>query len=534
MPTLARRFGAAVLLLALAMPASAQRESVLPALIPMPTSVARTASPSFLLTAATPIRVEADTPAHAAEAERIAAHLRALVGVDQATLLRLPSDPVPEAAANLPPVTLRIAPDGDLGAEGYRLGVTLDGVEIAAAAPAGLFYGVQTLRQLLPPAVEYGAVLSEGWTVPAVQIEDRPRFVWRGAMLDVSRHFFGVDDVKRYLDLMALYKLNRLHLHLSDDQGWRIEIPGWPALTEVGGRTEVGGGEGGYYTVADYDEIVRYAAERFIMIVPEIDLPGHTNAALVAVPELNCDGVARAPYTGIRVGFSTVCVDKEETYAFVDDVVRELAARTPGDVIHLGGDEVHELEPETYVAFMERAQAIVARHGKTFAGWDEVAEVDLDLAPGAIVQVWRPQTPETAAHIADAVAAGARLVLSPAEHIYLDIKYDSTTAIGLTWAGLNSVEDAYAWDPSTLVAGVPEAAILGVEAPLWSETLDTIRDIEFMAFPRLAGVAEIGWSRLEDRDGESYRRRLGAHGRRWVALGVNFYRSPDIPWEGAP
>ena len=519
------RLGAAALLMALAPAAAAQ-----PALIPMPASVEVRAAAPFLLTAATPIHVEADAAANVAEAERIAGHLRALVGPDRAELFRMPSDPVPEAVPDAPAVTLRIDPGTDHGDEGYRLDVTAEAVAVEAATPAGLFYGVQTLRQLMPPAAEYGAALSEGWTVPAVRVEDRPRFAWRGAMLDVARHFFGVEDVKRYLDLMALYKLNRLHLHLSDDQGWRIEIPGRPALTEIGSRTEVGGTPGGFYTVADYDEIVRYAAERFVTIVPEIDLPGHTNAALVSVPEINCDGVAREAYAGIRVGFSHVCVEKEETYAFVDDVVRELAARTPGDVIHLGGDEVHELEQAQYVAFMERAQAIVARHGKTFGGWDEVAEVDLTLTPGAVVQVWRPQTPETAAHVAEAVRAGARLVLSPAEHVYLDMKYDSTTALGLAWAGPSDVRDAYAWDPATLVAGVPEAAVLGVEAPLWSETLDSIRDVEFMAFPRLAGVAEIGWSPRAVRDWETYRVRLGAHGPRWVALGVNFHRAPGVPW----
>lgn len=347
-------------------------------------------------------------------------------------------------------------------------------------------------------------------------------------MLDVSRHFFEVEDVERLLDLMALHKLNRLHLHLSDDQGWRIEIPGRPALTRVGGRSQVGGGEGGFYTTADYDRIVAYAADRFIMVVPEIDLPGHTNAALTSIPELNCDGVARPPYTGTRVGFSAVCVDAPATWAFVEDVVAALAAQTPGPYIHLGGDEVRRLSEAEYATFVERAQAVVTASGKTFVGWDDVAEVD--LGPGAVVQVWRPQSPAVAASVAEAVAAGATVVLSPSDRIYLDIKYDEDTVLGLTWAGLNGVRDAYDWDPGAFMEGVPEAAVLGVEAPLWSETLATIGDVEFMAFPRLAGVAEAGWSPQAARSWDGYRARLGAQGPRWVALGLNFYRSPEVEW----
>ena len=492
-----------------------------PALIPAPASLALAEELAFEMTPETPIVVAPGD----ADARRIAHVLADLVG----TIEDSTPEVVESATAPSGSVHLRLEPRDELGAEGYALEVSSERVELTAATPAGLFYGVQTLRQLLPPRVEYEAARPVPLPIPAVQITDAPRFAWRGAMLDVSRHFFDVEDVTRYIDLMALYKLNRLHLHLSDDQGWRIEIPGRPELTEIGGQTEVGGGPGGFYTTADYEAIVRYAADRFITIVPEIDLPGHTNAALASTPELNCDGEAPDLYTGIRVGFSFVCVEKEETYAFVEDVVRELAARTPGEVIHLGGDEVHQLTPEQYSAFMTRAQAIVAAHGKRFAAWDEVAEVGLPLSEGAIVQVWRPQSAAASAHVADAARRGARLVLSPADRIYLDMKTDSSMALGLAWAGHNDVRDAYDWDPATLVPGVPESAILGVEAPLWSETLATIRDVEFMAFPRLAGVAEIGWS-AAGRSWDEYRVRLAQHGPRWVALGVPFYRSPQVPW----
>src|SRR6185295_11809634 len=206
--------------------------------------------------------------------------------------------------------------------------------------------------------------------------------------LDVARHFFTADEIYQYIDLLALYKLNRLHLHLADDQGWRIEIKSRPNLTARGSLTAVGGGPGGFYTQAQYADIVAYAAERLITIVPEIDMPGHTNAALASYAELNCDGVLRQPYTGIDVGFSSLCVDKPATYAFIDDVVREIAAITPGAYFHVGGDEVKTLKPEQYVRFIERMQEILQAHGKQMIGWDEVAPAR--LLPTTLVQHWRP------------------------------------------------------------------------------------------------------------------------------------------------
>ena len=489
-----------------------------PALIPLPAEVEVLEGPPFVVTDATPIVAEG------LEARRIGTMLAALVGNTAETTPAV----VGAAPAGVPAVRLRVDAGAGHGAEGYGLEATAEGVEIEASTPAGLFYGVQTLRQLLPARVEYGAAFYAPLEVPAVRIADRPRFEWRGMMLDVARHFFSVEDVERVVDLMALHKLNRLHLHLSDDQGWRIEIPGRPALTEVGGRTQVGGGPGGFYTVEDYERIVAYAAERFVTVVPEIDLPGHTNAALASIPELNCDSVAREPFTGTAVGFSTVCVESEATWAFVEDVVGALAAVTPGAEIHLGGDEVEELTPAEYARFVERAQRVVEAAGKRYVGWDDVAEAD--LAPGAVVQVWRPQVPAVVASVAEAVAAGAEVVLSPSDRIYLDMKVDSTMVLGLSWAGFNGVRDAYEWDPGALLEGVPEAAVRGLEAPLWSETLATIRDVEFMAFPRLAGVAEAGWTPQASRSWDGYRARLGAFGPRWTALGVHFFRSPEVEW----
>ena len=488
------------------------------AIIPAPVRAELDAGARFEITPETTVRYEPGN----AEAARIGVFLAGLIGNTAET-----TPAVLPAEAQIPAGSIVLTTQGAaaLGDEGYTLTITPERVTVQAAAPAGLFYGVQTLRQLLPPALEYTAAFPQPLWVPAGRIEDRPRFAWRGAMLDVARHFLGPDDVKRYIDLMALYKLNRLHLHLSDDQGWRVEIPSWPNLTTYGGSTEVGGHPGGYYTQAAFADLVRYARERYITVVPEIDVPGHINAALAAYPELNCDAAAPPLYTGTEVGFSSLCVEKEITYRFFDDVVRDLVAVAEGPYFHIGGDEVETLSAEQYARFIERVQGIVAAHGKQVVGWDEVAETD--LRPGTLVQHWRPDGSQEA--IAEAVAHGARVIVSPANRAYLDMKYDSTTVLGLQWAGLVSVHDAYTWDPADEIDGVGEDAIIGVEAPLWSETLGTRADFEFMAFPRLPGIAEIGWS-PPGRDWSEYRVRLGAHAPRWVALGVNFYRAPSVPW----
>ena len=410
-----------------------------------------------------------------------------------------------------------------LGAEGYRLEIDARRVLLVAATPAGLFYGAQTLRQLLPAAIEHRARQPGPWRLRAGVVEDRPRFAWRGAMLDVARHFFTVADVRRFVDLMALYKLNRLHLHLTDDQGWRLAIRSWPKLTAVGGRSEVGGGAGGWYTQREYRGLVAYAAARHVMVVPELDMPGHTNAALASYAGLNCDGVARSPYSGIEVGFSSLCVDRELTYRFVDDVVREVARLTPGPYLHVGGDEAHSTSPEDYAAFMARLRAIVRAHGKRLVGWEEIARVP--LSPGTVVQHWRD--PELARR---AVARGAKVIMSPADRAYLDMKYAPGMRLGLEWAGTTGVRDAYAWDPADHVEGVSEDDVLGVEAPLWSETTTTRSDLDFLAFPRLLGHAEIAWSPAEGRRWPGYRTRLAAQGPRLDALGVRFHAAPEVPW----
>ncbi len=508
------------------------------AVIPVPVLFETLASDSFLVTGDVPIVVDADDD----EAIQIGLFLAHLIGNSAETTPEVIGS---SSWTGTPSIRLtREGADAELGAEGYSLTSGADGVTIVALQGAGLFYGVQTLRQLLPWFVEYEGIQDRPMAVPWVRISDTPRYEWRGVMLDVARHFFEPRDVKRVIDLAALYKINRLHLHLSDDQGWRVEIPGWPRLTEVGGSLEVGGGPGGYYTSEEYADLVRYAEARFVTIVPEIDLPGHTNAALASYAELNCDGIATELYTGIEVGFSTLCVESEETFRFIDDVVRELSAATPGPYFHIGGDEVEELTTAEYASFMARVYPIVRAHGKRVVGWDEIAATPLEA--GTLVQLWRPFwdtlddldsdsarlafAEAQAARVGVALEAGARLILSPADRVYLDMKYNESTVLGLDWAGGNDVRDSYGLGTATWLRSLPDEVIAGVEAPLWSETTATIDDVEFMLFPRLAGVAEFGWSRESDRGWDGYRNRVSRHGRRWSALGVNFNRSELLPW----
>jgi hexosaminidase len=434
---------------------------------------------------------------------------------------------------------------GDHGPEGYGIRIEKKRMVISAPDPEGMYRGITTFGQMIAmggdddvsssgeDASSSGDDVSStgkddssnevrisgnNILVPTGEIRDWPEYSYRGTMLDVSRHFFGPGVVKQYIDLLSLYKINYLHLHLSDDQGWRIEIKSWPELTEIGGSTEVGGGEGGFYTQEEYRDLVAYAAERYITIVPEIDMPGHTNAALASYAGLNCDGRARELYTGTNVGFSTLCTDKEITYQFVDDVVREISEMTPGPYFHMGGDESHVTELPDYIYFVNRVREIVRSHGKVMMGWDEISHAD--LSEGDIAQYWASST-----NAKRAVEKGARLLISPAQMCYLDMKYDSTTSLGLNWAAYIGVDDAYNWHPTTLVEGIDRDDILGVESPLWAETIETLDDIEYLAFPRLIGHAEIGWSSPADLSWENYRNRLRTHEALLNKLGVNYYRS---------
>jgi hexosaminidase len=439
-------------------------------------------------------------------------------------------------------VVFELNPDYGLGEEAYKLEINKNQIRISASQPAGLFYAVQTFNQLIPSDGGEIKGVNNRFIISGGTIEDSPEYAYRGMMLDVARHFFPVEDVKHLIDLIAIYKLNHLHLHLSDDQGWRIEIKSWPLLTTIGGSTQVGGGEGGFYTQEDYKEIVRYAQDKFITIVPEIDMPGHTNSALAAYGELNpgiivpekgalpfdrtnigVDGMATPLYTGTEVGFSTLATNKPITYQFVEDVIRELAEITPGPFIHIGGDESHVTKMEDYIPFIEKAQDIVTKYGKRTMGWDEVAHAK--LLPSSVAQYWA-----VVENAVMAIEQGAQVLISPSKKAYLDMKYDTTTQIGYTWAALIELDDAYNWDPTELDENIKRVNILGVEAPLWAETLRSRADMEFLTFPRLPAIAEIAWTGKDLRSWESFSNRIKKHGRRWDAMGLNYYKSPKVDW----
>ncbi len=435
--------------------------------------------------------------------------------------------------------------DNELGEEGYRISIEEKLITISSVKPAGAFRAIQTLRQLLPASIESTTVQKMKWTIPCGVVRDFPRYEYRGVMLDVARHFFSVEEVKEFIEHIAMYKINYLHLHLSDDQGWRIEIKSWPNLTLHGGKTEVGGGEGGYYTQEQYKEIVTYAQERHITIVPEIDMPGHINSALASYGELNggtlvpvegrlpivantnqiLDGKSKPTelYTGIKVGWSTLRLEKEATFRFVNDVIKEISAITPGPYFHIGGDEAQVTKKEDYIQFINRFQQIVKANGKKMMGWEEIAQGEIES--DAIVQHWN--LPKYALM---AVEKGSKLLMSPAKKAYLDMSYDSASLFGLHWAAYIEVDSAYNWDPGSFLSGISDDNIIGIEAPLWSETISNMDEVEYLLFPRLPGYAEIGWSQEEARNWDEYKIRLGKQAERFKVMQSNFYRSKRVPW----
>ncbi|MFS8099408.1 beta-N-acetylhexosaminidase [Lentzea alba] len=495
---------------------AAEAATTLQELVPQPVQTTPRADITFALTAEAKIQLGAATARK--PAEHLASILRPSTGFQL---------PITDGVTGDGIVLLNNA-DPKVGQEGYQLDVTPKQVIIRANTPAGHFNGVSTLRQLLPPKSEAKTKQPGPWTVPGASILDYPRYQHRGAMLDVSRHFFTPDQVKRYIDQIAAFKINYFHLHLSDDQGWRLEITSWPELTKIGGSTEVGGRKGNlFYTQAQYKDLVAYAANRGITVIPEFDMPGHTNAAQASYAELNCDNKKRPLYTGTDVGFSSLCISKEITYKFVEDVVREVSAITPGPYFHIGGDEALSTPDADYVKFMNRVLPIVKKYGKTTTGWHEFIKTTKDTT--LVPQFWGTTTSD--ANVAAAAQRGNKILMSPANRIYLDMKYNKNTKLGLNWAGYVEVKDAYSWNPGAYLNGVTEASIRGVEAPLWTETIKTSSDIEQMAFPRLPVAAELGWSTAANHNWDRFAPRLGAQGPRWKIQGINYYASTQVPWK---
>jgi hexosaminidase len=446
----------------------------------------------------------------------------------------------------------------DLGSEGYELNVATNSIVLRAPAQAGLFYGAQTLSQLLPPQVfSTNLVRGEDWRIPCVQIVDQPRFKWRGMMLDVSRDFFSKEEIEQLLNLLALHKINTFHWHLVDNNGWRIEIKRYPKLTEIGawrqhsrvlpGRQKAtnleqdaahpawaaalpsaygpDGRYGGFYTPDEVREVVAHARARHITVVPEIEMPGHSAAALSAYPELNCTGVLHG---------AVYCAGRDASFEFLEGVLKEVFELFPGPYIHIGGDEVRmdnwahcdqcqarmKAEGLTNVTqlqsyFIRRIEKFVAAHGRKLVGWSEIGKGG--LAKNATVMDWIGTAVETA-------SAGHDVVMSPREYCYLD-QYQSLDHSTEPWAigGYLPLSELYAFEPVPVnLEPQFQSHILGAQGNLWTEYVASFKHVEYMAFPRMCALAEVVWSPKEERNWDDFSRRLQIHLRRLDELSVNY------------
>jgi hexosaminidase len=512
-----------------------------PALIPLPQTM-QLRHGSFKLLPQTGIRVDA---AARDTGEFLAARLRQATGYPFKVEVsgQLATDP-----GNI--VLLSAGSKTNLGDEGYELNITGDAAILQAPTAAGLFYGAQTLLQLLPPQIfSPGPVSNAAWSLPCARIQDRPRFAWRGFMLDTSRHFFARQEIESLLDAMALHKLNRFHWHLTDDQGWRLQIKAYPKLTDVGAwRDSIGfgldpkasttygpdGRYGGFYSRQDVREIVAYAQARHIVVVPEIEMPGHSSAALAAYPEYSCFGGPYSVEDSAGVFNGVYCAGKEETFLFLQNVLLDVMEQFPGPYIHVGGDEApkqnwrkcpldqarmkteglkNEKELQSY--FIRRIGRFVESHDRTLIGWSEIQEGG--LPPKAVLMDWIGGGKEAA-------AAGHDAVMSPVGYCYFDY-YQSTNHAAEPRApgGFLPLEKIYAFEP--MPEGLDTAArehLLGGQANLWTEYIPSLKQAQYMTFPRLCALSETVWSPRDTRDWKGFQARLKTHCQRLQLLGIDY------------
>jgi len=492
-----------------------------PSIIPLPQQIS-VGSGAFAIDSSTSIRLSDKQPGLESAAELFAGVIKPSSGIDL---------PIEQASAESRGNAISLVLENrGLGDEGYELDVTKTGIEITASTPQGIFYGLQSLRQLLPPQIESSErVEGLALSVPLVQIKDQPRYAWRGLMLDESRHFFGKEYVMKLLDQMALLRMNVFHWHLTDAPGWRLEIKQYPKLTTVGGIGNKSDPDApaAFYTQDDIREIVAYAAARHIQVLPEIDMPGHATAANRAYPENTGGGNEKRPDFTFNPG-------REETYSFLTDILEETVDLFPSPWIHYGGDEVHFANeqwidiPEVKALmdehglkdlkevehhFNRRMADVIHGLGKKTVAWDEVVDAGVD--PDKVMIIWwRHNMPE---QLTKALDKGYEVVLSPRRPLYFDFVQDDSHQVGRRWDGFNDLEQVYNFP------GHDSPQVLGMQASMWTETVQTKERADFMIFPRLTAIAEAAWTDEVNKDFEHYKRRLESVLKRYDVWGINYF-----------
>lgn len=451
-------------------------------------------------------------------------------------------------------ITLTLDAALDVNDEGYTLDVTSEGVTVKAKTPQGLFYGMQSFMQLLPAEIESAEKASGiAWQAPAVSIKDEPRFGYRGVMLDVCRHFIPVEDIKKQIDVLSLFKINRLHWHLTEDQGWRIEIKKYPKLTEVGSKRIDGEGTEykGYYTQEEIKEVVKYAQDRFITIVPELEMPGHELAAIAAYPELSCKGEAITPRVIWGVEDIVMCPGKEDMFVFLEDVIKEMVELFPGTYFHVGGDECpkiswkncptcqarikkeglkadgkHTAEERLQSYVITRMEGVLAKYGKKIIGWDEILEGG--LSPDATVMSWRGEEGGIASALQD-----HDVIMTPGGNgMYLDHYQGDSKIEPVAIGGYTTLEKTYSYNPTpdTLVAMKKDHFVKGVQTNIWTEYLYNVDLVEYRMYPRVLALSEIGWTNVDRKNFDDFARRINNAYVRLDEHAVNYHiPQPEQP-----
>ena len=459
------------------------------------------------------------------------------------------------------PSAAGVRADGKDVDERHGLEITSEGVRVWGPTPEAVHRGLTSLRQLITAHLQDGTAV-----LPAARIVDGPRFAWRGLSLDVVRTFHTPAEVRRIIDMLALYKLNVLHLHLTDDQGWRVEVPTRPELTRVGAAGAIGDRPGGYYRTHELAELVAYAADRYVTVVPEIDMPGHTSAVFTAYPELAPAELRTIDLgNGNAIPLNALEPGRPETWAFVEDVLDAVVPQFPQSAyVHIGGDEAWGMADEDHAAFVDKAAALVRARGKRVVGWQEIARAA--LGPGDVAQYWisidldaadagnGPVPPEDLLPILvehlrkakgdapKALAAGARLIASPTTWLYFDRPHGDASSdpeqeearkrLGLEFYGPATLRDGLDWDPVEDTPGVTSTdQLAGIEAAIWCETITGPDDLELMLLPRLPGAAEKGWSQQTPTDWPTYAARLAEQSPAWRTRGWTWLKSTEVDWK---